>query len=77
LAIIAEKANPFFLRELYLDGCDKINDQALSYLIQPKSIPPELPDMNKFFSGHGAYIHNFAQIAVTQEEMMRTLLEIS
>ena len=26
LAIIAEEANPFYLRELYLDGCDKIND---------------------------------------------------
>jgi hypothetical protein len=26
LALIAEEANPFFLRELYLDGCEKIND---------------------------------------------------
>ena len=29
MQIIAEEANPFFLRELYLDGCEKINDQAL------------------------------------------------
>jgi hypothetical protein len=29
LSIIAEEANPFFLRELYLDGCDKINDAAI------------------------------------------------
>jgi len=32
LAVIAEECNPFYLRELYLDGCDKINDAALQFL---------------------------------------------
>lgn len=29
MQIIADEANPFFLREIYLDGCEKINDLAL------------------------------------------------
>jgi hypothetical protein len=33
LGLIAEHANPFFLRELYLDGCDRVNDQALYQLV--------------------------------------------
>ena len=33
---IAEHANPYYLRELYLDGCDKINDTALQRLAAPR-----------------------------------------
>jgi len=32
MEVIAEEANPFFLRELYLDGCEKITDLAISNL---------------------------------------------
>jgi hypothetical protein len=44
LTIIAEEANPFFLRELYLDGCDKINDHALANLTLKRQRDIELPD---------------------------------
>jgi hypothetical protein len=33
MQVIAEEANPFYLRELYLDGCEKINDIAISVII--------------------------------------------
>ena len=33
LTIIAEYANPFFLKELYLDGCDRVDDSALVALV--------------------------------------------
>jgi hypothetical protein len=29
-SIVARHANPFFLKELYLDGCERINDAALT-----------------------------------------------
>lgn len=34
LTIIANEANPFFLRELYLDGCDKL--RSFEELIRPR-----------------------------------------
>ena len=34
--IIGFSANSFYLRELYLDGCEKINDQALVNLTKPR-----------------------------------------
>ena len=48
LEIIAENANPFYLRELYLDGCEKINDTALVKLTKPRLSPYPVPDLNKF-----------------------------
>ena len=44
LTIIAEEANPFYLRELYLDGCDKINDHALANLTIKRQRDIDLPD---------------------------------
>lgn len=29
MQVISEEANPFYLRELYLDGCEKVNDIAI------------------------------------------------
>jgi hypothetical protein len=37
LEIIAQQANPFFLRQLYLDGCERVDDNALLKLTTPKS----------------------------------------
>ena len=48
LEIIAESANPFFLKELYLDGCEKITDQALVKLTRPREIPFPVPDLDIF-----------------------------
>ena len=44
LTIIAEEANPFYLRELYLDGCDKINDSALLALVGRTRREIEMPE---------------------------------
>jgi len=32
MLVISQSANPFFLRELYLDGCEKITDDSLRVL---------------------------------------------
>ena len=36
--LISIHANPFYLRELYLDGCEKINDTALLKLTRPRPV---------------------------------------
>ena len=50
LEIIAENANPFYLRELYLDGCEKINDTALGKLTKTRHQAYPMPNMNNFCS---------------------------
>lgn len=35
LEAIAEHANPFYLKELYLDGCEKVQDEGLLKLVAP------------------------------------------
>lgn len=45
--IIGTHASPFHLRELYLDGCEKINDAALLKLTKPKS-PEVIPSTKAF-----------------------------
>jgi hypothetical protein len=64
LTIIADEANPFYLRELYLDGCDKINDHALANLTMSVQREIEIPDLEQYFSPAGnVYLHNFSSIA--------------
>lgn len=53
LAIIAEEANPFYLRELYLDGCDKINDAALLSLMGRTRRDLDLPEEDSLYSSSG------------------------
>lgn len=38
MQIISESANPFYLKELYLDGCENINDMALIKMTKTKGI---------------------------------------
>ncbi len=54
--IIGTHASPFHLRELYLDGCEKINDAALLKLTKPKS--PEVIPSKQAFNQLLAYIRN-------------------
>ncbi len=54
--IIGTHASPFHLRELYLDGCEKINDAALLKLTKPKS--PEVTPSKKTFKQLPAYIRD-------------------
>ena len=52
MAIIADHANPFYLKELYLDGCEQINDAALIKLTRPRSDGVyKLPDLEKYRIG--------------------------
>ena len=49
MLIISEHANPFFLKELYLDGCENIADPALNKLTKIRSAGQyDLPDLMKF-----------------------------
>ena len=48
MEVISENANPFFLKELYLDGCEQINDMALIKLTKPRSKPYERPDKDNY-----------------------------
>lgn len=50
LEIIAMCANPFFLRELYLDGCEKVNDEAMLKLVRPREKAWPLPHTGNFMS---------------------------
>ena len=36
--LIGQQGNSFTLRELYLDGCEKINDTALIKLARPRGV---------------------------------------
>lgn len=78
LQIIADEANPYFLRELYLDGCDKVNDSALANLVSKGKKEHERPEFAQFFSLQGnIYLHDFSSIAVNQEEMHQIVTDIS
>lgn len=49
MTIIADHANPFYLKELYLDGCEQINDAALSQLTKDRSGGlHQIPDLHKY-----------------------------
>lgn len=68
LTIIAEEANPFYLRELYLDGCDKINDNALLALAGKTRREMELPEPSDLYSSQGhIYLKDFSSLAVNYE----------
>lgn len=63
LTIIAEESNPFFLRELYLDGCDKINDTAIQNLTSKASKRViNKPDQEQLDHGN-ICLHNFSSLA--------------
>ena len=49
MLVISEHANPFFLKELYLDGCENISDKALHYLTKPRDRGPyEPPNLQNY-----------------------------
>ena len=78
MQIIAEEANPFFLRELYLDGCEKITDVALQHLVGKQKtyinsngvevLTHPIPDVDSFFYNSGQfYLHDFNCLATDHE----------
>ncbi len=47
--MIADHANPFFLKELYLDGCENICDKALIKLTKPRAYSPyDVPELQNY-----------------------------
>ena len=65
------------MRELHLDGCEKINDAALASLILKTRREIDYPSEHEFFNSEGSvYLHDFSNIAITKEEMSKTLKEI-
>jgi hypothetical protein len=63
LTLIAEEANPFFLRELYLDGCDKINDAAIMNLAS-KTTKRVITDAEQEHLDSGNMcLHHFSSLA--------------
>lgn len=79
--MIAEHANPFFLRELYLDGCDKVTDQSLSYLVGKSTkreanyasmIEQKYQDFNSSLQ-----MQSFSSLATTHEEYSKVINRVS
>ena len=74
MLLIAENVNPFALKELCLDGCEAINDEALFKLTKPRepgrpmAIPPEYRDSN---------ITELRQIASSDVDFQKMCGEIS
>ena len=42
-ALISDHANPFFLKELHLDGCERISDTSLMKLTKTRAAPYPVP----------------------------------
>ena len=76
LEIVAENANPFHLKELYLDGCERITDQGLIKLTKPRSKPFAIPDLMNF-TGNSVLNKRLQEIAGSADDCRRLLANIS
>ena len=77
MTIIADHANPFYLKELYLDGCEQINDAALIQLTKPRSGGlHQIPDLNKFKISDLVVQQQLAQIAGSDEQLHKLMTDI-
>jgi len=54
LEVIGEQANAFFLRELYLDGCDHVTDTGLFKLTKTRSVVKAAPNPNDLLNLKGS-----------------------
>ena len=77
LQVIAEEANPFFLRELYLDGCDKVFDHSLAQLVQPKKSSCQTNIFLQQALSNDLQIKHFSSIVLRNEEAVDLMLEMS
>jgi len=46
--MIGKHANSSYLKELYLDGCERINDEALLKLTKPRGAVLQMPAFSQF-----------------------------
>mmetsp|Transcript_23532 Transcript_23532/g.31561 ORF Transcript_23532/g.31561 Transcript_23532/m.31561 type:complete len:127 (+) Transcript_23532:1725-2105(+) len=71
MQLIADHANPFSLKELYLDGCEGINDEALFRLTKPREggayARPQV---------HDASMTELRQLAHSDVDFMKMCAEI-
>lgn len=77
MELISENANPFFLKELYLDGCEHVNDMALIKLTKPRSKPMKRPSRDNYRYNTLFNHDQLAQIAGSDEEYNKMMTEIS
>lgn len=74
MELIADNVNPFALKELYLDGCESINDDALHKLTKQRSSNQRtypIPDL-----GDTSMIA-LRQVANSNDDYRKMILEIS
>eukprot|EP00347_Sterkiella_histriomuscorum_P009893 403339469 len=79
LALIAEWANPFYLKELYLDGCDKINDAAMAALVRKRNFNMiKLPEICNIYDFNATeFSRNFSSMIDVDDTTMSTMKEVS
>ncbi|CDW83611.1 UNKNOWN [Stylonychia lemnae] len=79
LGLIAEWANPFYLKELYLDGCDKINDQAMMNLVKKRvNNQFRMPDISDQFDQNANHVaKTYSSIIDSADGMRRITEEVS
>ena len=77
MELIAQHSNPFFLKELYLDGCEHVNDMALIKLTKPRTRPIKLPNKDNYRYNTLLNQDQIAQIAGSDEEYHKMMTEIS
>jgi hypothetical protein len=70
-------ANPFFLRELYLDGCEKINDFALLNLTKTRPSAYPNVNLNHFFKSNTSFAKELLEIKDTEVEHRQLVADIS
>ena len=77
LEMISQKANPFFLRELYLDGCEKINDSALLRLTKTRSSVYPNSNLNNLLNNSVSFWKELKLIAGSEAELRRLVSDMS
>jgi len=74
--VISENANPFFLKEIYLDGCENINDDALLKLTKPRQNAYPRPDLSKYRICDLLVSEQLRELACSAEELRKLIMEI-
>ena len=78
MQLIAEHANPFFLKELYLDGCENICDKALLKLTKPRAKGAYTsPNLENYRLVELLAKEHLSQIAGSDNELRKLVTEIS
>ena len=77
MEVISHNANPFFLKELYLDGCENINDDALVRMTKPRQAPYNRPDLTKYKISELLVSEQLRELASSAEELRKLIAEIS